>query len=1735
MKRRFLVVLTLLCATGAYGAYQYYMTSGQFPLGGTWIGLSGTWQGNGSSSVGQTWCNGTCSTYPSPGSLISTSAVPDGSSDYEVRMNTMFGSGYVNVVNYLRATTDALHSDSTVQGSYYAVVLSVANNVPYPATTGTLTLFSRVNGTLTQLASTTVPFKTYIEVRAVVVGSTIAVYVHGTRYLSVVDSSIAAGQPGFGGYGFTGYSGIVQRQLGPADRVAPSAPASTSVFTTALSNSVDIQWGGVADDANGVGVYSYQVFRNSVYVAEVQGTSFTDSSVSPSTAYTYTVKAVDRHGNVSAPVTLAVTTAPAGTIEPRRVGIRAEGSYYGGAGEQLDMRSGNLNYSVPLISAQGRGGWSLPLGLSYNSQNWRKDSATWRFGRDVGYGFGWRLMAGALTPIYSDALTVHHWLFTDSTGAEYRLDVNTNGVWTSSQGTYMNYVAATNRIYFNNGSWWQMDAVSGGVEDDAGSRYPTKVQDSNGNFILLKYATGVDAIYENSSARILLIEDVRVNTGSSTFTFSYNTDTIPHLIGIANTINTAETYSFTYTAAATLYSPFSGGGSFGSAQMLQTVTQTGTNLSHTFEYGGNGAGELSKVTLPYQGELRWLYNEFAFSGGRTVREVYQRQVVKQSGATPWTYTIAHPSGDSAYSARSQATLDDASGTGQRVWNFGTATGLTNGLVTSYEQRHTPGPVTKRKQDYTWVQDANGRPYIGTVLVTIDPGQSYQKQSKTEQTLDVYGNLTLRKEYGFGSLVTPAKIFTNTYLFYANSYVRDRVLTAQLSDGVNGLTLASITYDGGGLESLPTTPQQYTSVGGGVRGLPTLISLPGRTLSMAYDITGMPKREFDALGRFVETTNSQATDYTRPSAISPNGDTSLQSSMTWSTALRLMQETGPNGETKNVVYDSNARPTSTTSPHGAVTNYTYTNGPPTVKAETNGHWTKTTMDGLGRTIKTERGDASGTKSIVDTEYEPCACSALGKVKRFSNPYAPGGTVYWTTYGYDALGRTVSVSLPNGTGTASYLYEGNAVTVSSPSNKWKKYESDAFGNVTKTIEPNPEGGANYETTFAYNVAGKRTQLQMTRGGVTQTRTWTYDLGKLRLMSETHPESGTTTYGYNDAGQLISKGNANGAEGYYYDGYGRLSTLSDSADPNGCLTKTFTYGNTAGNHGRLIGVKWGWYNAFGYCTMAPTYPMGLEFEETYGYTTGGLVGVKSVKTTPGSTVTLTYGYNNEGQMTSATHGGLGSYNYSYDSLGRPSGITGSATVSNVTYNAADQLLTMTHGGVQETRQYNERLQLTRITVPGQMDLEYRYSATQNDGNITVMKNWISGEEVNYGYDSLNRLVSAVTTGPEWGLTFAHDGFGNKTGQTVTKGSGPGMSIGVDANNRVIGATYDSYGNTTSVNGVTMTWDSGGRMRTSTIGQTVTHYSYDAENRRVLGPQGTIVRGIDGKPIGSAYFLGRKVGQKIDRLGTVQSGSRFYPYGEESPSTAQNTDKFATYWRDAGTNFDYAMNRYYMSAHGRFLTPDPYRDSATVERSGSWNRYGYVEGNPVNANDPSGLKQEWDEENGWHEVPDDEGEWEWQWNEENGWHKVSTHVGEWVWDEENGWHDVTRRPALSVTAYGFIPNHSALTYYNLIGTGSGPMFKGAPESPQVNPPSQPSIRPALCNDMIAAQLKGIKELLALGAFISGGVGVVFPAIAPATGILLTGLGGMAVVTGVVDAGRGYYCASTAPDAPAIQVPNQN
>jgi hypothetical protein len=65
------------------------------------------------------------------------------------------------------------------------------------------------------------------------------------------------------------------------------------------------------------------------------------------------------------------------------------------------MLSGNLNFTIPLVTGRGRNGISAPVNLSYNSQNWRQDGGVnWQLTADTGLGVGWKAMIGSVTSYY---------------------------------------------------------------------------------------------------------------------------------------------------------------------------------------------------------------------------------------------------------------------------------------------------------------------------------------------------------------------------------------------------------------------------------------------------------------------------------------------------------------------------------------------------------------------------------------------------------------------------------------------------------------------------------------------------------------------------------------------------------------------------------------------------------------------------------------------------------------------------------------------------------------------------------------------------------------------------------------------------------------------------------------------------------------------------------------------------------------------------------------------------------------------------------------------------------------------------------------------------------------------------------------------------------------------------------------------------------------------------------------
>jgi len=1632
-----------LYCTATSSGYQYYY-SDTFPS----INAA-AWTQNGSVSTGS---GGLTNPSTNTGSLISKAAVPGSSSRYyEVKATLALkhtsGSGGSYDL-YLEATPDSLYGP-TSSGTYYVVEIQDPTPIGNGSYTATLAMYRRVNGSIIFMNNTTIAVHDASVIRLTYgVSDQFAVYVDGLFTLYAVDSSVAAGKPGVGVRGVPAGNGISRVDLGPWDSIPPPPVNAQLISTSSFPTRVDIHSPGTVDDPNGTGVAFYQLVRNSALVTAYSTTpNISDKSVDPGTTYSYILASYDYHLNATY-TSFTVVTPPANSIDARQVGVRPTGSYWGGAGEKIDMRSGNLNYTIPLVKAQGRGGWSASFNLSYNSENWRQDPAnTWQLGQEVGYGYGWRLLAGSLTPVYSDFFTIHHYVFMDSTGAEYRLDTNLNnaGVWTSKEGIYLSFDSNTGRLYFTDGSFWTFGSTSAATEQDAGTMYPTLMQDTNGNQVLINYTAGGGLASLNSSSRILNIEDVRGN-GQPDYTFTYNyQNAVPRLSSITNTIGTSEKYTFSYYPSSALVSPWNAQSNFGTINLLYALGVTNTSLTTSFAYdtsggGYSGTGELTQVTMPYGGHLRWSYQANTVAGSRAFREVQSRYLLQSSGGSETGVSIYRDSGDTNRSVHLYANFFDWSGGSNKVWWFQTDTSqFTAALQTAYEERNYPSGTALFHQDFTWAQTpTSANPYISSTLTTLDPGRSYQAQKKTTQTLDQYGNLTQMQLYNFGNLSTPARSYTNTYLTdpnYTSRYIRNRLTWSY----TGATTLAQNSYDGynngctTALAGQGWHEHDDTNYGPGFiyRGNPTGIATPAGSQCLSYDAAG------NTVGKTqdgVTTTMTMGTYGAVPSAITTG---SLATSLNWNSALGLTGVSGPNGDGAGVGYDGNGRPQSASSPYGAVTNFTYNDNPtpptpPSKTATTNGHWIRTSMDGFGRTIRTETGNSTTTVSTVDTVYLPCGCSPLGKMTKISQPYAPGGAQYWTTNTFDGSGRTVSTQLPDGSSATTYVYQGNTVTVTDPAGKWKKFTVDAFGNVTSVLEPD----ATYTTVttnYSYDVMNHLTQVSMPRGNSTQTRSFNYSYvnGMITpyLLSATNPESGTVSYTYDTNGVMLTKTDAKGQQFTYgYDAYKRMTSIS----VGGNVIRNFYYDTnpldgtfSQYTSGRLTAVL---HSAF--VAVPGTPQISHRFAEMYSYTQAGLPSKKRLQTNENvyydpshnhtGTINLdaAYTYDNEGKVTSVnyptTYGVDGdnnliptpgpTYTYAFDSMHRPVTLTDQnnyQAVNSVTYGAANQLLTMNYFGVSETRTYNNMLQMTRLSIPGQVDISYTFpSATTNNGKINSQTDNISGETVTYQYDSLNRLSSASGSG--WNQNFGYDGFSNLVSKTGT--NSPPLSVAMDpATNRIVGQSYDANGNqqTSPTMSGYLGYDAENRVLTAPGLQ----YAYDAQNKRIwkgmfdgngyLTGQELYFYGFDGQKLGTytlrsdygqnrqtvlwddtptlAVFFGTKrvavggVAFAHDRLG---SKGKYFPYGEErnSPPLANDQVKFATYTRDSATGLDYADQRYYVNNFGRFMSPDPYRATATSPSDPvnpmSWNRYSYVTGDPVNKVDPGGLRECYTEDEDGNEV---------------------------------------------------------------------------------------------------------------------------------------------------------------------------
>jgi RHS repeat-associated protein/uncharacterized repeat protein (TIGR01451 family) len=566
------------------------------------------------------------------------------------------------------------------------------------------------------------------------------------------------------------------------------------------------------------------------------------------------------------------------------------------------------------------------------------------------------------------------------------------------------------------------------------------------------------------------------------------------------------------------------------------------------------------------------------------------------------------------------------------------------------------------------------------------------------------------------------------------------------------------------------------------------------------------------------------------------------------------------------------------------------------------------------------------------------------------YADGSEV---TYTYDGAGRIETIT-DRGLRTLTVDYDGDGfiTRITAPQGP-TEYTNDALGRPTRIVDPT--GG---ESSYAYDGAGN-------------------------LTSFTDPSSHTWTYDYDDFDRLTAERDPHGlARTYTYDAAGRLQTVTDRTGvvttitygPDGQVTSQSASDGSFIDYvydplGRLVEVAnatarvvYAWDDA-SFLSEERIEAVGGSGIPTVTFTrTSTPAGLPRTLTDPFGTTTFDYA----GQrLTSVADTQLGAFGFSYDAIGRLTGITRPNGVADVYAYLDDRLSSRT----------SERGALTVDAVTYEYDPSGLPSAIVDDDGRHELS-----------YDARDRIESATHPAAS-GLaaeTYAYDGAGNRSSWA----GNPAADVVYDAANRLLSDGsytygYDAEGRLTSRTErstgavTTFEWNAFDRLvRVSSPAATIT-YSYDPLGRRiatVAGGQATyrfydganlrLVLNDDGS-LRTRYVTGLGLGGV---LGIADGGTLRYPIANLTATITALTDpagavserfRYDSFGNPAappataagalwhglgrdGSGLYGAWARVYDPATGRFLSEDPIPAA---------NLYAYAGNNPVALTDPTGL----------------------------------------------------------------------------------------------------------------------------------------------------------------------------------------
>jgi YD repeat-containing protein len=424
------------------------------------------------------------------------------------------------------------------------------------------------------------------------------------------------------------------------------------------------------------------------------------------------------------------------------------------------------------------------------------------------------------------------------------------------------------------------------------------------------------------------------------------------------------------------------------------------------------------------------------------------------------------------------------------------------------------------------------------------------------------------------------------------------------------------------------------------------------------------------------------------------------------------------------------------------------------------------DGLGRESESRQNVDTNTCSSggyvsVQRQYD-----GRGRLWKVSNPACGSNPQDWTVTAYDGLGRPTDITAP-GAAVTHTDYGGAVATTRDPANTTRAVTTDALGRITRVVE-----NGTYTTSYSYNVLDNLTCVSQSG----QYRVFDYDsLG--RLTSADNPETRvqainscspgspaarpTVKFTYDTAGNLLTRTDSAGSvTSYAPDALDRVvskttaeGTVQFTFDQNLAITEE---NDTNYPIGRLTGVSFGTlgstyrYDALGrYQSSQQTVDALPAFIFHYDWVPAGLAAMKY----PSGRVVST----------------------SYDSAGRPSGVTGYA--SAVQYAPHGVLSGMTFAnGLSERWTFNRRTQpgclVALVGSTAVLKLTNSFSSSgadpcnagtspgsDNNGNVRAQSVVVGTTTFtqSYGYDGLNRSARP------WRPT---EGWGGRRGLAMTPG---------------------------------------------------------------------------------------------------------------------------------------------------------------------------------------------------------------------------------------------------------------------------------------------------------------------------------------------------------------------------------